>query len=284
MKWDSGWHLYPLEDFFCLLLLTWLYLAKVLSSDLKEIITWALRKKTLYWFETCYLSACDRGVSSWTWSVSAVNQDTGRAWHWSSQDSSQPVTELWLFDTRKTMWIVVFEKLSWNVCKTNDLWIGQIVKVFSSAVNQSLHKGALHFTVADSSLQSLHVVAEDENKCTQTRTVWWRKRDGTGTLLWWQSYSHFAQGDSTLSTLSRGEHPNPCLGRLSLFFLGPIIYYIECCCPHFRYNQGNENKKCRWERWWANYAPSLGKFIQALEITLKIGNKHLLFQTRVREF
>ena len=31
--------------------------------------------------------------------------------------------------------------------------------------------------------ESAWFVAEDENKCTQTRTVWWRKRDGTGTLL-----------------------------------------------------------------------------------------------------
>ena len=83
--------------------------------------------------------------------------------------------------------------------------------------------------------------------------------------------------------LSRGECTDPCLDRLLLFLSGFITYYIECCCLHFRYNQGNENNKCRRERWRADYAPSVGKFIQALEITLKIGNKHL-FQTRVREF
>ena len=144
-----------------------------------------------------------------------------------------------------------------------------------------------HFTlcsVADSSQQSLHVVAEDENKCTQTTLVLWRKRDGTGTLLRWESYGHFSQGESTLATLSRGEHANPCLDRLLLFLSGLIIYDIECCCLHFRYNQEHKNNKCRRESWRADYAPSLGKIIQALEITLKIVNKHLLFQTRLREF
>ena len=82
----------------------------------------------------------------------------------------------------------------------------------------------------------------------------------------------------------KGRVPRPCLDRLLLFLSGFIIYYIECCCLHFGYNQGNENNKCRRERWWADYAPSVGKFIQALEITLKIGNKHLLFQTGAREF
>ena len=99
--------------------------------------------------------------------------------------------------------------------------------------------------------------------------------------------------------LSMGEHlghslkgrvPWPLPGQAFITFLGSyitegfIIYYIECCCLHFRYNQGNENNKCRRERWRADYALSLGKFTQALEITLKIGNKHLLFQTRAREF
>ena len=72
---------------------------------------------------------------------------------------------------------------------------------------------------------------------------------------------------------SRGERPDPVLERLLLFLSGLIIYYIECCCLHFRYNQGNENNKCKRERWRADYAPSLGKFIQALEITLKVGNE-----------
>ena len=54
--------------------------------------------------------------------------------------------------------------------------------------------------------------------------------------------------------LSRGEHPDPCLDRLLLPFLGLIIYYIECCCLRFRYNQGNENNNCRRERWRADYA------------------------------
>ena len=99
--------------------------------------------------------------------------------------------------------------------------------------------------------------------------------------------------------LSRGEHLGhslkgrvllPLPGQTFIVFLGSyikegfIIYYIECCCLHFRYNQGNENNTCRRERWRADYALSLGKFMQALEITLKIGNKHLLFQTRVRDF
>ena len=110
------------------------------------------------------------------------------------------------------------------------------------------------------------------------------KKGRYGTLLRWESYGHFSQGESTLATLSRGEHANPCLDRLLLFLSGLIIYDIECCCLHFRYNQEHKNNKCRRESWRADYAPSLGKFIQALEITLKIVNKHLLFQTRLREF
>ena len=86
--------------------------------------------------------------------------------------------------------------------------------------------------------------------------------------------------------LSRGERTDPCLDRLLLFFSGltskkDLLSINRSYCLHIRYNQGN---KCRRERWRADYAPSLGKFIQALEITLKVGNKHLLFQTRVREF
>ena len=84
--------------------------------------------------------------------------------------------------------------------------------------------------------------------------------------------------------LSRGEHLLLFLDRLLLFLSGLIISYIECCCLQFRNNQRNKNNKCRRERWWADYALSLEKFIQALEITLKMGNKHLLFQTRVRIF
>ena len=99
--------------------------------------------------------------------------------------------------------------------------------------------------------------------------------------------------------LSRGEHLGhslkgrvllPLPGQTFIVFLGSyikegfIIYYKECCCLHFRYNQGNENNKCRRERRQADYASSLGKFTETLEITLKIGNRHLLFQTRVREF
>ena len=120
---------------------------------------------------------------------------------------------------------------------------------------------------------SLRVVAEDrtnahrlQQSCGEKGTVWYplKKR-----VLW--------------LPLSRGECPDPCLDRLLLFLSHLIIYYIECCL-HFRYNQGNKNNKCRRETWWADYALSLGKSIQALDITLKIGNKHLLFQTRAREF
>ena len=128
-------------------------------------------------------------------------------------------------------------------------------------------------TVADPGQQSLCVVAEVRTNA-QTIAVLWRKRDGVV----------LSQDESPMAILSRGECPNPCLDRLLLFFSGLIIYYIECCCLHFRYHQAKENTKCRRERWRANCAPSLGKFIQALEITLKIGNKHLLFQTRAREF
>ena len=92
-----------------------------------------------------------------------------------------------------------------------------------------------------------------------------------------------------MATSLKGRAPQPLPGQAFIIFLrsyikeGFIIYYIECCCLHFRYNQGNENNKYRRERWQADYALSLGNFIQALEITLKIGSKQLLFQTRVRE-
>ena len=92
-----------------------------------------------------------------------------------------------------------------------------------------------------------------------------------------------------LRPLSRGESARPLPGQAFIVFLrsyikeGFIIYYIEYCCLHFRYNQRNENNKCRRERGRADYAPSLGKFTQALESTLKTGNKHVLFQTRARE-
>ena len=46
------------------------------------------------------------------------------------------------------------------------------------------------------SLQSLRVVAEDENKCTQTTEVLRSERDSTGTLLRGESYSCFFQEES----------------------------------------------------------------------------------------
>ena len=133
--------------------------------------------------------------------------------------------------------------------------------------------------MAGSGQQSLRVVAEDENKCTDhSRPV--EKKGGCGTLLRWESYGHLSQGDSAQPL--PGQAFTVSLG--SYIKEGFIIYYIECCCLHFRYNQGNKNNKCRRGRGWAEYALSLGKFIQALGITLKIGNKHVLFQTRAREF
>ena len=128
--------------------------------------------------------------------------------------------------------------------------------------------------------ESAWFVDEDENKCTQATEVLWRKRDGADTLWRWESYGHLSQGDSAQPL--PGQAFTVSLG--SYIKEGFIIYYIECCCLHFRYNQGNKNNKCRRGRGWADYALSLGKFIQALGITLKIGNKHVLFQTRAREF
>ena len=115
------------------------------------------------------------------------------------------------------------------------------------------------------------------------------KRDGTGTLLRGESYGHFSSRGERLGHSLRGRAHRPLPGEAFIVFLGSsikerfIFYYIECYCLHFSYSQGNENNKCRRERWQADYALTLGKFTQALEITLKIGSKHLLFQTRVTE-
>ena len=98
-----------------------------------------------------------------------------------------------------------------------------------------------------------------------------------------------SEDENSMAASLKGRAHRPLPGQAFIVFLrsyikeGFIIYYIECCRLHFRYNQGNENNKYRRERRQADYALSLGKFIQALEITLKIGSKHLLFQTRVRE-
>ena len=87
---------------------------------------------------------------------------------------------------------------------------------------------------------------------------------------------------------SWGERPNPCLDRLLLFFSDltskkdllsitqNVVFYILGTIK--------EMKIINAEGKGGELALSLGKFTQALEITLKIGNNHLLFQTRVREF
>ena len=61
-----------------------------------------------------------------------------------------------------------------------------------------------------------------------------------------------------LRPLSQGESARPLPGQAFIVFLGFyikegfIIYYIEYCYLHFRYNQRNENNKCRRERWRAD--------------------------------
>ena len=91
-----------------------------------------------------------------------------------------------------------------------------------------------------------------------------------------------------MATLSRGECSYPCLDRLLLFFSGLTskkdLLSITKNVVVYILGTIKEMKLTNAEGKGGELALSLGKFTQALEITLKIGNNHLLFQTRVREF
>ena len=143
--------------------------------------------------------------------------------------------------------------------------------------------------MADSVQQSLCVVGEDETNAHRLQQSCGEKGKVRYSLKMRVLRPLFSRGERLGHSL-KGTEPRALAAQAFIDFIGSyikegfIIYYIEYCCLHFRYNQRNENNKCRRERWRADYAPSLGKFTQALEITLKISNKHLLFQTRAREF
>jgi hypothetical protein len=108
----------------------------------------------------------------------------------------------------------------------------------------------------------------------QATTILWRKKRKQALLL--------SQGESACgasATPSSGEHTLP--RQAFIVFLRSyiierfIIYYIEQFCLHSSYNQGNKNSMQRGMAI-SSLAVSLGELTQALEVTLKINNIHLL--------